>query len=376
MPYSVNKITERKDKMETSDSAIEKELYAMTKMLDDIYGKKSSDEYKMAGDITKSPVYDDLEKQIAELSTLKGFPKNEAKEFQDMFNALHKPLYKKMVSEFIKKPNEKNITFTAIFTSGYRLLVGEMGRVYASTEATPDGIIYVPDKTTPNEHNRAFLRAFNGNMEAAYNNAIRNYHGSTRMTQEGALLSGIGSALTAFSAFVQAHEIIPITAFFRDVFGKIFGARKILNPISYINHTLTENYDKRVRQFKNACDLYEETKKAYEEYKAAPGRKSSLIDMRYQKNIKKYNIQMKNLQAQIKHYDSRAMAEEEAKKDQIRLEKKSQREAERKRQQEEKGKPKPSPKPSSSDSDDDGDKGGGSSSSPKPTPVDTGDLDF
>ena len=42
-----------------------------------IYKNKSSDEYKMCGDITKSPEYDRIKKMIDDLKTLKHYPKNE-----------------------------------------------------------------------------------------------------------------------------------------------------------------------------------------------------------------------------------------------------------------------------------------------------------
>ena len=66
-------------------SDVQKEIALMIKLLDDIYKNKSSDEYNMMGDITKSKVYDELEKQIANLRTLKNFPPQEANDYQKMF---------------------------------------------------------------------------------------------------------------------------------------------------------------------------------------------------------------------------------------------------------------------------------------------------
>ena len=60
-----------------SDDQIQKAIVNVMKELNDIYKNKSSDEYKMAGDITKSPVYDGIESAVANLSTLKGFPKQD-----------------------------------------------------------------------------------------------------------------------------------------------------------------------------------------------------------------------------------------------------------------------------------------------------------
>ena len=43
-----------------------------------IYGNKSTDEYKMSGDITKCRAYSSIENMTANLSQLKGFPKNDS----------------------------------------------------------------------------------------------------------------------------------------------------------------------------------------------------------------------------------------------------------------------------------------------------------
>jgi hypothetical protein len=63
--------------------------------------------------------------------------------------------------------------------------------------------------------------------------------------------------------------------------------------------------------------MYEEAKKAYDEYMKIPeSNRNKKIESNYVKLIKKYNIKMENLRAQIAHYDSRAMVEvkEKAKK--------------------------------------------------------------
>jgi ABC-type multidrug transport system fused ATPase/permease subunit len=121
---------------EESASEVQKEIMLTMKLLVDIYKNKSSEEYQMMGDITKSKVYDKIESQIIDLKTLKNFPKNEANDYQRMFDNLHKPMYKKLVAEFVQSPNEKNTTFTALFTAGYRVLIGDLSKIYASTEAT------------------------------------------------------------------------------------------------------------------------------------------------------------------------------------------------------------------------------------------------
>ena len=44
------------------------------------YNNKSGDEYKMCGDIRKSPNYSSIEKLVVGLKSLKKFPENEAKD--------------------------------------------------------------------------------------------------------------------------------------------------------------------------------------------------------------------------------------------------------------------------------------------------------
>jgi len=362
---------------------IQKEIALMIKSLDDIYKNKSSDEYKMAGDITKSSVYDKLETAIADLKTLKGFPKMEADDYQRMFDNLHKPLYKNMVVEFLKKPNEKNTTFTALFTCGYRVLIGDMSVIFASTEATENGIIYKPELVkNKNLRSRAFVHDFCKNLDEEYNKALRRSNNRPKMHQEYALMNAFGGAVTALSTFIQAHELIPVTAFMRDIFGHIFGAARVLNPISYINNHLTRKFDDEVKSFEDIQKLYTATKEAYDEYLSKPGRHNPAVEARYKSNLVKYKIQMSTATAKLDHYDSRAIAKRKEEKDRLRLEKREQRKAERLARKEVKkngkkvkgeavdkptmNQPAPShPSPSAPEEE-----------KPKPTPTDTGDFDF
>ncbi len=379
-----------------SDDQIQKAIVNVMKELNDIYKNKSSDEYKMAGDITKSPVYDGIESAVANLSTLKGFPKQDVSDYQNLFNALHKPMYKKMVAEYLKSPNEQNTAFTTIFTLGYRTLLGDLSRIYAATEATESGIVYHPDQAAKQRAlTKSFIKAFNKNIDDEYNKAVRRNGNKPKMHQEGALFSAIGSGVTALSTFSRAHELGPITAFFRDIFNFIFGARKELNPISFISHRLTKSYDSLVDRFEDTQKMYNATKEAYEEYKNSPGRKDMAIEGRYLRNLKKYNIAMKTLQAKLAHYDSRAQAEAEEKMYKARMEQrqKMKEEAERKaseRKENTRPTPKPEPtrptpsipkpttsvpkempKPEPSPSEQKP-----TEEKPKPPKVDTGDLDF
>ena len=364
-----------KELHEESLSEAQQAVAQMIKDLADIYKNKSSDEYKMMGDITKSPMYENIETSVANLKTLKGFPSSDADDYQNLFNTLHKPMYKKMVTEFCKEPNERNTTFTAIFTAGYRTLVGDMALIFASTEATENGIVYKPGKAgTQNPLRKKYVKDMCRNAEEEYNKVLRQRENRPKMHQEFFTISrAIGSAVSAIASLFRANEVGPITSLIHDALNHIFGARKELNPVSWISHRLTDRYDQQVHRLKDVTDLYEENLKAYNEYKNKAGRKSMAVEGRYLRNIKRYNIQMKNLQARLAHYDSRAQAQAEEKLWKERQDKLAQKRAEREAKKANKdADSKPSPKPtSSSSSDDDKPK-----PAPKPTTVDTGDLDF
>jgi ABC-type multidrug transport system fused ATPase/permease subunit len=315
---------------EESASEVQKEIMLTMKLLVDIYKNKSSEEYQMMGDITKSKVYDKIESQIIDLKTLKNFPKNEANDYQRMFDNLHKPMYKKLVAEFVQSPNEKNTTFTALFTAGYRVLIGDLSKIYASTEATENGIVYIPEKVQgTNPRSKAFIHDFTKNLDEEYNKVVRMQGARPKMHQEAAFLSALGSATTALSAFINSRELLPITSFFNDVIGGIFGHRKELNPVAYMNDRLTQRYDDHIKKFEDIQKLYSATKEAYEEYKSQPGRKSFSTEGRYLKNMKKYQLQMLRAKAQIDHFDARGSAARKEAKDRLRMEKMQQRKAER-----------------------------------------------
>lgn len=301
---------------------LENALATLAVDLNKIYSNKSSDEYKMAGDITKSKVYSGIETMIANLSQLKYFSKNDARELKIMFNALHRPIYKKLVKEYIHQADERNTMFTLIFTCGYRTLVGELSRIFASTEATEKGLIYKPDKISRSKDASRFIKAFNNNMEQKVDEMVRESHKSAStiqteyFVQEG-LFTVIGTGVKAIAGFVSNHHLAQWMSAATGVFDFIFGARSELNPISYMNHLLTNHYDKKVASFYSAEKMYEEAKKAYDEYMKIPeSNRNKKIESNYVKLIKKYNIKMENLRAQIAHYDSRAMVEvkEKAKK--------------------------------------------------------------
>ena len=138
----------------------------MIENLNSIYSNRSSDEYKSHGNITLSQKYSDIEKMISNLTLIKKFPKEEASDLKILFSTLHRPVFNKMVTEYIAEPNDKNVIFTAVYTVGYRVLIGELSRIYASTEATTStGIVYKPDKISRRADMNSFIKVYNANLE-------------------------------------------------------------------------------------------------------------------------------------------------------------------------------------------------------------------
>ncbi len=171
-------------KIDPNRKKLDASMMNITKILHDIYKNKSSDEYKMMGDITKSSSYDKIEKSVADLSVLKGFPKSDASDLNQVFNALHRPFFKNMVKAYVSEPNEKNTVFCALFTLGYRMLVGELSRIFASTEATQTGIVYKPNKVSRKNDISKVIALYKGDMEAKINAAIRASHASSNTVNE------------------------------------------------------------------------------------------------------------------------------------------------------------------------------------------------
>lgn len=284
------------------NKSAEKETAMMDHMnhaLVEIYKNKSSDEYKMRGDISISSEYSTIERMVSDLKILKGFPSSEADDIKMLFLTLHRPVFKKMVSEYLASPNERNQTFTTVFTVGYRLLVGELSRIFASTEATDKGISYKPDKISRKENAKWLIRHFNKSLEQKIDTYIRSHANKQKPVQE---------ALVEISDGFGAVAGIVATVF--DVIGLVFTGAKELNPISFINAMLTRSYDNKVKKFEEVSAMYNATKEAYAEYMKIPkAERKEKIESKYMKNIDKYNIKMQNLAAQIEHYDSRAKEE-------------------------------------------------------------------
>ena len=271
-------------------------LSNMMNLLGEIYSNKSSDEYKCRGDIRKVRMYHEIEKQLTDLTSLKRFSAVEAKDLKNMFNTLHRPVFAQMVSEYMNEPNERNSVFTALFTVGYRVLVGELARIYASTEATEKGLVYKPDKISRRKDLGWFIKAFNDNIDGKIDEYIRSTYSESAVFHES-----VSAVLTKGAKLIAgALNVIP----------NIFRGAKELNPISFMNAMLMRSYDKKIDKYDTICAMYDAAKEAYDEYLHIPeSDRKRKIESKYQKNIQKYNIKMNNLKAQIDHFDSRAMEE-------------------------------------------------------------------
>ena len=293
-----NPIKNFKNKMPSAQE--EAIMEHMNHALIEIYKNKSADEYKMKGDISLSSEYETIERMVSDLKILKGFSSSEAEDIKMLFLTLHRPVFKKMVSEYLASPNERNQTFTTVFTVGYRLLVGELSRIFASTEATDKGIAYKPDKISRKENAKWLIKHFNKSLEQKIDTYIRSHANKQQKPVQEALVE-ISDGFGAVAGIVA-------TVF--DVLGLIFTGAKELNPISFINAMLTRSYDNKVKKFEEVSAMYNATKEAYDEYMKIPkADRKEKIESKYMKNIDKYNIKMQNLAAQIEHYDSRAKEE-------------------------------------------------------------------
>ena len=446
-------------------------VLAINSMLAQIYKNKSTDEYKMKGDITKSPSYKQLEEMIADLKSLKGYSQNDADDMAKLFNTLHRPVFKTMVKEYIVDPNDKNTVFTSMFTIGYRLLVGELARIFAATEATPKGIVYKPNKMSRKDDASKLIKLFNDDLERKLNEFVQSMkkHPEDSPVNESYLMLLLdsliqetvepeekesaengapgpvneadepvpgddapaaveeggqaevskvnlddgttdvlerivnnGKAITLDEMYKRADEIhksmkgawkrnleskikpasvkesdeievgsgdsendldaqkedndptnagntvtesavyqedghmenianwldkkaksadnyskllgvvVGSVALIGGLFSDAVGLLRGLNPISDINYMFMNSYDKKVSQLGNVAQMYEATKKAYEDYMKIPeSQRQKKVESKYIKAMEKYNIQMNNLSAQIEHFNSRAKKESE-----------------------------------------------------------------
>jgi hypothetical protein len=259
------------------------------------YNNKSGDEYKMGGDIRKSPNYAKIEKLVVGLKSLKNFPANEARDMTQMFNTLHRPIWGKMVKEYLAKPTERNTMYTFYFTTGYRILRGELARIYASTEATEKGIVYKPDKIARKEMILRFIRYYNENLDALIERVIKENERVKKPVQESVV-----------------DEVVGVTSLILNGINNIFRNAVEINPISFVSALLSRSYDRKIEKFENVADLYMATVQAYEDYMKLPiEKRKKNVEDKYVRNIEKYNIKMNNLKAKIDHYDQRSIEEAE-----------------------------------------------------------------
>lgn len=438
-------------------------VLAINSMLAQIYKNKSTDEYKMKGDITKSPSYKQIEEMISDLKTLKGYSPNDARDMTSLFNTLHRPVFRTMVKEYIVDPNDKNTVFTSMYTVGYRLLVGELARIFAATEATPKGIVYKPNKMSRKDDASKLIKIFNDDLENKLNKLVQDMKkhpeespvsesyltlllgslvqetvepeekvsadngapapvneadepvpgdDAPAAVEEGddpskksnnVILQGIinnlekanpnkktfnlkelqekyckdqssnkpetvkesdeagagpgendpgasedadmhstddTSSVTESVTFTQEASdpntsrlhsaaerlentaksaenyskllgvIVGSVALLGGLFADVVGLLKGLNPISDINYMFMNSYDKKVSKLGNVANMYEATKKAYDDYMKIPeSQRKKKVESNYLKDLEKYNITMNNLSAQIEHFNSRAKKE-------------------------------------------------------------------
>ena len=305
-----------------------------------IYKNKSSDEYKMAGDITKSPEYKSIEKMVTDLTTIKGYPSSEAKDIKTMFGTLHKPVFKECVEAYLNSPDERNALYTAMFTVGYRVLVGELARIYTSTEATEKGIVYKPDKISRRADIAAFIKSYDKDLNRRIDEYIRdnnkgvkrykeffvelnpdfvveseidyNLIGATAIQEAGGILGGIRDEAVGMANSVLGNISRFVVKPILGVLDFIFKGFKEINPISFINACLMNSYQKNVDAFHSTKKAYEEAQRAYEDYMKLPASKRKAeVEEKYKQMIEKYNIAVENLGARIKDYDQRSIEEAE-----------------------------------------------------------------
>ena len=299
-------------------------MAAMVEKLDRCYSNKSGDEYKMHGDITKSPVYDMLQRTIADLPTIKGVSRIEIDELKKMFNAMHRPNFKKIVTDYIVSKKSEAIMMTATFTVAYRVLIGELSRIYTSTEATPTGFIYKPDKISKKQDMSSFIRNFNVRIDSELTKHVRS------TTKKVDLKEKFKMEAVAMEAFLGSSQAVAgalsgiaerISPYFKE-FGAwckmLFPDVSFLNPVSWFSNILSNTYDKKVDKYHDMAKMYLETKKAYDEYMDKPAfRRNKKVEKTYLDMINKYNIKMLNAKAAIRDYDQRSIKEtmEEAKRE-------------------------------------------------------------
>lgn len=288
-----NKVNDKK-KMVIDEKAI---AQSMIDNLNRFYTNKSSDEYKIKGDITKSPCYDIIESNLANMSMIKRYPAADTKALKELFNILHRPRFAKMAVEYMNEPTETNIVFTACFTVGYRLLVSEIERVIVSTEISENGFVFKPDKISRKENFSKLVRYFNKDLESRIDAIIRRDNNKLLPLQESAVTD-------------VANIAVGLVEGVFGVFNNIFRSAASLNPISLMSAILSRSYDKKIEKYEKIAKEYEMAKKAYDDWQKIPiANRKERVGHRYVKMIEKYNIKMEKVKKEIEHFDMRAQEE-------------------------------------------------------------------
>ena len=290
----------------------EKFIKKASKDLKRIYSNKSSDEYKMKGDIKKHPVYDTLSKDIQTLDTdVKNAPTKTITGIKDMFTSLQKPIFKKMVAEYMAKPEPKNIIYTMCFTIGYRYMITTIMYIQTNIEASENGLVFKSTTVRPQDKTIYEYVIKNGKDYDKYaENLYKQYEKKAKQDKPVVATESADITQEAASLGVVSAAVNTVVGLVEGVFGILNGIFKTaasLNPISLISACLSRSYDKKVEQYEKVSKELEATKKAYAEYKKIPAtQRKKRIEHNYVKMIEKYNIKMANLKAKIDHFDTRA----------------------------------------------------------------------
>lgn len=297
-----------------------KDYKKSAKNLKRVYSNKSCDEYKMKGDITKHPNYDRLAKDIETLGTdVKNAPTKTITGVKDMFASLKKPIFKKQVSEFMAKPNSKNVVYATYFTIGYRYMMTTIMFIQTHIKATENGLEYQAPTVNKGENTPMEFVTKNGKdydkfVEKVYQkyekDAKKNAPVMPKKEDEKNDKEEKEEVTQEAAVNVLNYAASTVVGVIEGVFGVlngIFRTAASLNPISLISACLSRSYDKKVEQYEKISSELEAAKKAYAEYKKLPASKrKERVESKYIKMIDKYNIKMANLKAKIDHYDTRA----------------------------------------------------------------------
>lgn len=288
------------------------------KNLKRIYSNKSGDEYKMKGDITKHPLYDTLSKDIGELGNgVKNIPTINVTAIKDMFASLKKPVWKKMIPEFMAKPNPKNVIYTASFSMGYRYMISALMYIQTNIKASENGLEFVTPKLRPSDQTKEILDFVRKNgkdfdkyaekLYQAYNKDEKKQSKDDKKKDEVKTESYVVTQEAAGAIAAVANKAVGLVEGVFGILNGIFKTAASLNPVSLISACLSRSYDKKVEQYEKVSKELEATKKAYDEYKKIPAtQRKKRIEHNYTKMIDKYNIKMANLKAKIDHFDTRS----------------------------------------------------------------------